>query len=376
MPNRDYEDSQYNRPEGRSPGRDEQSYRDQGERGESGGERQNDDYRRDASGRERGYGADYQSLREQHQQRLSGSGYGRERGGLSGAQGERGGQGERDGQRLGQQEWSRSVGAYRPVGQDYGRQDYGRQDYGRPDYGRQDYGRQDYGRQEYGRQDLRGRDWNDRSPQGSYAPEWRSYAQDWSDHGRAQSDARQQQDWGSDARAENPFNAQERNRQEWNRTIGAGSYGRPGYGPSFSGSPSYGRDEHEGWGEQIRHAGQQVVSRVKRAFRGPKGYKRSDERIREDVNDRLAQQFDFDPSDVEVAVSGGEVTLTGTVRSRHEKFIAEEIADEVSGVNEVQNQLRVKREELAATTTSGGASSSPSTTLSEGNNNNRNAPRA
>lgn len=102
--------------------------------------------------------------------------------------------------------------------------------------------------------------------------------------------------------------------------------------------------EHESFGQQLREGAQNIVRKVKRAFRGPKGYKRSDERIREDVNDRLAQQDHFDPSEIEVQVANGEVTLTGTVRHRHEKFLAEEIADDVSGVGDVHNQLRVQRE--------------------------------
>ncbi|HEY6879522.1 MAG TPA: BON domain-containing protein [Polyangiales bacterium] len=102
------------------------------------------------------------------------------------------------------------------------------------------------------------------------------------------------------------------------------------------------------WGEQLRHAGHQVLHRVKRAFRGPKGYKRSDERIAEDVNDRLAQQDEFDPSEIEVLVQNGEVTLVGSVRSRHEKFRAEEIADDVIGVGDVHNQLRVGAAPAAA----------------------------
>jgi len=105
---------------------------------------------------------------------------------------------------------------------------------------------------------------------------------------------------------------------------------------------SYARPQDEGdFGEQLRHAGRSFVGKVKRAFRGPKGYKRSDDRIREDVNDRLAQQDEIDPSEIEVRVENGDVTLTGSVRSRHEKFRAEEIADDVSGVNDVHNQLRI-----------------------------------
>jgi osmotically-inducible protein OsmY len=111
---------------------------------------------------------------------------------------------------------------------------------------------------------------------------------------------------------------------------------------------------------------------VKRAFRGPKNYKRSDERIHEDVSDRLAHQDDVDPSDIEVAVSSGEVTLTGTVQTRREKFLAEEIADDVGGVTEVHNLLRVRREgaQLSPTAQSAG------TTTNNGEGRSRNTPRA
>ena len=81
-----------------------------------------------------------------------------------------------------------------------------------------------------------------------------------------------------------------------------------------------------------------------RAFRAPKGYQRSDERIREDVSERLAEQRWVDPSDIEVSVAQGEVTLAGTVRSRDEKFHAEEVAAAVRGVADVQNRLRIRRD--------------------------------
>jgi hypothetical protein len=42
-----------------------------------------------------------------------------------------------------------------------------------------------------------------------------------------------------------------------------------------------------------------------------------------------------------VRVSNAEVTLTGTVRDRQDKRLAEDLAEPVSGVREVHNQLRV-----------------------------------
>jgi osmotically-inducible protein OsmY len=76
--------------------------------------------------------------------------------------------------------------------------------------------------------------------------------------------------------------------------------------------------------------------------RGPKNYTRSDERIREDVNDRLSDDAWLDASEIEVQVTKCEVTLTGTVNSREDKRRAEDIAERVSGVKHLQNNLRVQ----------------------------------
>ena len=75
--------------------------------------------------------------------------------------------------------------------------------------------------------------------------------------------------------------------------------------------------------------------------RGPKGYKRSDERIAEDVNERLTDDPWLDASDMVVAVTGGEVTLSGTVEHREAKHRAERIVERVSGVRHIQNNLRL-----------------------------------
>jgi BON domain len=77
--------------------------------------------------------------------------------------------------------------------------------------------------------------------------------------------------------------------------------------------------------------------------RGPKGYIRSDERIREDVSDRLTDDWLVDASNIEVAVANGEITLSGTVDSRQAKRRAEDCAESVSGVRNVQNNLRVQQ---------------------------------
>jgi len=75
--------------------------------------------------------------------------------------------------------------------------------------------------------------------------------------------------------------------------------------------------------------------------RGPKGYKRSDERIKEDVSDRLTDDSWLDASNIEVQVNSCDVTLTGHVATKDDKRRAEHLAESVSGVDNVQNNLRV-----------------------------------
>ncbi|MET3668010.1 BON domain-containing protein [Caulobacter sp. 1776] len=91
-----------------------------------------------------------------------------------------------------------------------------------------------------------------------------------------------------------------------------------------------------------------AVVRGEHKGRGPKGYRRSDERIREDVSDRLTDDSWLDAAGIEVSVSNADVTLTGTVRSREDKKRAEALAESVSGVDNVQNNLRVDRGTEAA----------------------------
>ncbi len=97
-----------------------------------------------------------------------------------------------------------------------------------------------------------------------------------------------------------------------------------------------GRGWEEGWSEAMRREGQFVG-------RGPRGYKRSDSRIEEDINDRLTQHGMIDATDIEVSVQNGEVTLRGHVDTRAAKRLAEDIADSVFGVKDVNNQIKVKQ---------------------------------
>jgi hypothetical protein len=82
--------------------------------------------------------------------------------------------------------------------------------------------------------------------------------------------------------------------------------------------------------------------------RAPKGYRRSDERIREDICERLWQEPEIDVGDVAVEVREGVVHLEGTVPRRQMKHVIEDIAASSRGVTDVENRIRVNRDSDAA----------------------------
>jgi osmotically-inducible protein OsmY len=141
-----------------------------------------------------------------------------------------------------------------------------------------------------------------------------------------------------------------------------GSYGQPGRHGDRS------RDEQRGaWlGEEPGRYGN----------RGPKGYQRSDDRIREDVCDRLTADASVDATNITVMVKDGEVTIEGSVDDRNMKRHAEDCADGVSGVRQVHNRLVVQpqhdggtsagRKEPATSIGTSAASGSPTSGMAAG----------
>jgi hypothetical protein len=85
--------------------------------------------------------------------------------------------------------------------------------------------------------------------------------------------------------------------------------------------------------------------------RGPKGYRRADERIHEEACERLTDDHFVDASEIAIAVTNGEVTISGTVDSRDQKRRAESVVDTVAGVRDVHNRLRVRGTERSAPST-------------------------
>ena len=116
----------------------------------------------------------------------------------------------------------------------------------------------------------------------------------------------------------------------------------------FSGP--YARDAHRGGlgDEYARDAGWSGAGRhddwtrePDRRGLGPRDYRRSDERIREDVCESLTDDPRVDAREIEVRVDNEVVTLNGCVHSRVEKRRAEDVALRCRGVFDVVNALRI-----------------------------------
>ena len=161
-------------------------------------------------------------------------------------------------------------------------------------------------------------------------------------------------------------------RREYGRDFGPGAQRDYGREYNQGGQRDYARDEDRGYDQQGQRNYQRNQSREGRGTpvygqqysqggytgggqnedwrapgpftgRGPRGYQRSDERIHEEVSDRLSQHGRIDASDMDVQVRSGEVTLSGNANSRDEKRMAEDVAASVPGVTDVNNQIKVKQ---------------------------------
>lgn len=251
----------------------------------------------------------------------------RDRDDRMGAQGRGAGQYDQDqygGHRSQPEQYGGGTGGRQQGGQNRDSQPYGAQSRGGQQHGSQGYGSQGYGSQGYGSQ--------------SSGSMYGERADDRMDHDRA----------GYGRRAQDPTGTGRM----------AGGYDRGGRG--------YGGDGDRGF---LERAGDEVSSwfgdddaRQRREGdhrgKGPKGYTRSDDRIREEVSDRLSDDPMIDASDIEVQVSEGEVTLSGEVDSRQTKRRAEDCADACAGVRHVQNNLRVRSQTGQSSSASGMTGSS------------------
>lgn len=118
------------------------------------------------------------------------------------------------------------------------------------------------------------------------------------------------------------------------RNLGARATGRAAHGPYVWGR-TYDAPEETRW-NRAAHQEHTDFAGV-----GPRGYRRKDDYIRDEVVQYMTEDPDLDPSEIDIQVQDAEVTLEGTVGSRSEKRHAEDVAYAVYGVQDVHNRLRV-----------------------------------
>jgi osmotically-inducible protein OsmY len=131
------------------------------------------------------------------------------------------------------------------------------------------------------------------------------------------------------------------------------SWERQGQGSGYQGS-RYGSGGYTGsdYGSSWERQGQ-----GSHRGKGPKGYERSDDRLKEIICERLSDDPDIDASEITVTVSGGVVKLTGTVESRADKYQVEELIERCGGVKDIDNQLRAQSSQSPGSTSTGAAGS-------------------
>lgn len=126
--------------------------------------------------------------------------------------------------------------------------------------------------------------------------------------------------------------------------LASDDYMRPTFGSSYGDASGYGSRGGYDLGTHQRDVGP--------SYRGlgPQSYKRPDERIRDDVYERLTDSHHIDARNIAVEVNQGNVTLTGTVGQRRMRYMAEDLVEGVMGVANINNQLKVQSEPMSRPT--------------------------
>jgi hypothetical protein len=235
----------------------------------------------------------------------------------------------------------------------YGQSQSGQGQYGQGQYGQGDYGRGQYGQSEQGGSFgqysgfERGRD-RDRDRSGEQRDYWNEQRDYWGEPSRSGSSSGYYRPGSSQSGGD--LYGQRWGRGDWEPRERFGGESRWSDEQRWrSESQSFQRDrDREGWrggrfGSEER--GRDRPGFFQRLFkRGPKGYQRSDERLREDISERLMYAMEIDSSEVTVNVADGKVTLEGTVPDRYMKHAIEDLVDECPGVQDIDNRVRVTRD--------------------------------
>jgi osmotically-inducible protein OsmY len=211
----------------------------------------------------------------------------------------------------------------------YGQSQYGQRDeqsgYGQSQYGQREQGGREqsgYGQSQYGQREQGGYGGGTSYGRGGFRGEQQRSHGEFRESGRSSSSQ-----WRPEESS--------RERQHYGRQYESQSFDQP-YPPGFQsdfGSSQRSRSGfgREGYAESGAHRG-----------KGPKGYTRSDDRLKEVICEKLTDDPMIDASEINIEVTGQVVKLTGTVDDRSTKYEVEELVERCGGVKDIDNQLRVR----------------------------------
>lgn len=75
--------------------------------------------------------------------------------------------------------------------------------------------------------------------------------------------------------------------------------------------------------------------------RGPRGWKISDDKLKERVSEVLLHSHEVDPSSLEVVVEDRVVYLKGSIKSKGMRRVAEDLVGSIPGVIDVFSELKI-----------------------------------
>lgn len=76
---------------------------------------------------------------------------------------------------------------------------------------------------------------------------------------------------------------------------------------------------------------------------GPKSYQRSDESLLEHISEALTWSPEVDASEITIAVKNGDVILSGTVPEREMIYLVDELMEEIHGIKNIDNHIKLER---------------------------------
>lgn len=76
--------------------------------------------------------------------------------------------------------------------------------------------------------------------------------------------------------------------------------------------------------------------------RGLRSYQKQEDRIRMEIHQALTEHPGIDAANIDISIDSGVVVLRGIIDDRRQRCLALKLAEEVPGVREVRNELKIE----------------------------------